>query len=121
MGFREILKDVVEAVPGSYAGTLVAKDNMPVDKYVREGADCDVETVCVEYGKIFDEIKQASQVLSLGSVEDVTITSHGTKVLLQLVTDEYFLALILMPTCNAGKARYYLKRAAGRAGRELAI
>ncbi len=121
MGFREILKEVVDGIPGSYAGTLVAKDNMPVDQYVREGADCDVDTVCVEYGKIFDEIKKASKVLSLGSVEDVTITSHGTKVLLQLVTEEYFLALVLMPTCNAGKARYYLKKAARKAGRELII
>ena len=121
MGFREILKEVVDGSEGATGITLVATDGMPVDQYVPEGADCDVDTVCVEYRKLFDEIKQASEVLSLGDVEDVTISSQGTKVLLQLVTKDYFIALILTPDAVAGRARYLLKRAAKMAGRELVI
>jgi predicted regulator of Ras-like GTPase activity (Roadblock/LC7/MglB family) len=52
-------------------------------------------------------------------VDDIAIASHGTKILLQLVTGEYFLALALSPGGNMGKARYFLRKAARKTGKEL--
>lgn len=119
MDFREILKEMVEGVEGGYAATLVGMDGIAVDQYITGGETCDVEAVCVEYGKIIDEIRKASEVLRLGEVEDVVIASRGTKILLHLVTDEYFLAFVLKPGGNAGKARFFLGRAARETGKEL--
>jgi predicted regulator of Ras-like GTPase activity (Roadblock/LC7/MglB family) len=119
VAFHEILKEMVNGVEGGYAGTLVGMDGISVDHYVSEGATCDVEAVGVEYGRIIDEIKKATEVLNLGEVEDIAIASHGTKILLQLVTREYFLALALSPGGNTGKARYFLKKAARKTGKEL--
>jgi predicted regulator of Ras-like GTPase activity (Roadblock/LC7/MglB family) len=107
VAFHEILKEMVNGVEGGYAGTLVGMDGISVDHYVSEGATCDVEAVGVEYGRIIDEIKKATEVLNLGEVEDIAIASH------------YFLALALSPGGNTGKARYFLKKAARKTGKEL--
>lgn len=110
---------MVDGVEGGYAGALAGMDGISVDHYISEGATCDVEVVSVEYGKIIDEIRKASEVLHLGEVEDVAITSHSTKILLQPVTEEYFLAFALSPDGNTGKARYFLGKAARKMGKEL--
>jgi predicted regulator of Ras-like GTPase activity (Roadblock/LC7/MglB family) len=119
VGFHEILKEMVDGVEGGYAGTLVGRDGISVDHYIREGATCDVEAVGVEYVRIIDEIKKASEMLKIGDVKDVAIASHGTKILLHPVTDEYFLAFALSPGGNTGKARYFLWKASRKAGKEL--
>jgi predicted regulator of Ras-like GTPase activity (Roadblock/LC7/MglB family) len=119
VAFHEILKEMVDGVEGGYAGTLVGMDGVSVEQYISEGATCDVEAVGVEYGRIIDEINKVSEILNLGEVDDIAIASHGTKILLQLVTGEYFLALALSPGGNMGKARYFLRKAARKTGKEL--
>ena len=120
MAFLDILKELVDNVSGGFAGTIMGVDGISVQDYVKEGSSCDLETIGVEYGNIVGEIKKASEVLNLGEVEEVVISSHGVKVLLRLVNKEYFVAFVLTPEGNLGKARYLLKKAANTARRELA-
>src|SRR3972149_5050476 len=49
--FRKILKDMVEGVRGGYAGTIMEKDGITVEDYVKEGFAFDIETLGVECGK----------------------------------------------------------------------
>ncbi|MEE9614407.1 MAG: roadblock/LC7 domain-containing protein [Thermodesulfobacteriota bacterium] len=119
MGFHEILKWMVDGVKGGYAGAIVGMDGISVQDYIKEGAACDLEAISVEYGKILGEVNKASEILKLGEVEEIDIASHGTKVLLRLITPEYFIAFILTPSGNTGKGRYFLKKAASKAGTEL--
>ena len=120
MSFQVILKNLIDSVKGGYAGTIMGLDGIPVQDYVSEGAGCDLESLGVEYGKIVGEIKKASAVLNLGDVEEVVISSHGMKVILRLATPEYFIALVLAPESNSGRARYLLKKTAKEVQKELA-
>ena len=119
MAFDVILKSIVDGMKGSLGCTLMGVDGIAIQEYKPEGAECDIETLGIEYGKITGEIKSASAVLNLGDVEEVMVTFKGTKVILRLVTEEYFLAHILGPGANFGKARYLLKKAARQALKEL--
>jgi predicted regulator of Ras-like GTPase activity (Roadblock/LC7/MglB family) len=119
MAFLELVKGLVDGVKGGYAATIMGTDGISLQDYIIEGSGCDIESVGVEYGKIISEINKASEVLDLGGVEEVVITSEGMKVLLRLVTPEYFMAIILSPTGNSGKARYLLKKASIAAKVEL--
>lgn len=120
MSFIEILKDLIDRTSGAYAATIMDKDGVPIADYKREGEDCDVEAVGVEYGRTIKEIKSASEVLNLGEVDEISIASHGTNILLRMVSRDYFMAVILAPGANMGKARYLLRRASRRAVKELA-
>jgi predicted regulator of Ras-like GTPase activity (Roadblock/LC7/MglB family) len=115
MDFLQILKELVDPTKGGVAATIMALDGIAVQDYKREGAACDLEALGVEYGKVMGEIRKASNILNLGDVEDLIISSEGLNVLLRLATPEYFVALVIAKGGNTGQGKFYLRRAAGRA------
>lgn len=117
MDFLEILKELVEGVQGGIAATIMGMDGLTIQQYASN--DYDVETVGVEYGKVIEEIKHASKVLNLGTVEDIIVATAGGKLILKMITPEYYIAFVLAETANTGKARYLLNKASARADKEL--
>lgn len=120
MSFLEILKEMVDGIDGGVAATVMGMDGLSVQQYISAG-EYDVETVGVEYGKVIDEIKNASTLLNLGEVEEIMVTTKGKDVLLRMLTPEYYIAFVVSHEANVGKARYFLRKAAARAKKELAL
>ncbi len=118
MAFLEILKEMVDGVEGSIAATIMGMDGLSIQHYAASG-EYDVDAVGVEYGKVIDEIKHASTLLNLGEVEEVIVSTHGTDVLLRMITTEYYIAFVMGHNANAGRARYFLRKAAVKAKEEL--
>lgn len=117
MGFSEILKEMVEGLKGGVAATLMGTDGLPVQQYA--GAEYDIETVGIEYGKVVDEIKTVSTLLNLGTLEEVTVATVGNVILIKMVTPEYYIAYVVSQGANTGRARYLLRKAAAKAKKEL--
>lgn len=118
MAFFEILKELVDSAKGGLAATVMGMDGIAVDQYAGESR-YDVETVGVEYGKVIEEIKNASRLLNLGEVEEVMVASTVNGLILRLVNNEYYIAFVVGPDANTGRARYLLKRAAVKTSKEL--
>lgn len=118
MSFLEIVRELVAGLPGGIAATIMGMDGLPIQQYAASG-EYDVETVGVEYGKVIDEIKHASTLLNLGEVDEVMINTMGADVLLKMVTPEYYIAFVINKSANIGKARYLIRKAALKAGKEL--
>ncbi|MBI5344357.1 MAG: hypothetical protein HZB83_03325 [Deltaproteobacteria bacterium] len=93
-------------------------DGITVAEYVAEGSIYDVEAVGVEYGRVVEEVRNSSRILKLGAVEEIAVLTHGKDVILRTVTPEYYIAFVVS-NGNIGKARYMLKTAAKRVGKEL--
>jgi len=117
--FRLLLQELVEGIDGGLAATVMGTDGIAVERYPEASSGCDVETVGVEYTRVVDEIKHASKLLTLGEVEEVSVATAGTKVLLRMVTQEYYIAFVVDRSANVGKARYFLRRAAAKAREEI--
>ena len=120
MSFLEILKEMVDGVEGGVAATVMGMDGLAVQQYISAG-EYDVETVGVEYGKVIDEIKNASTLLNLGEIEEIMVTTKGKDVLLRMLAPEYYIAFVVNHEANLGKARYFLRKAAVKARKELAL
>ncbi|MCK4846053.1 MAG: roadblock/LC7 domain-containing protein [Deltaproteobacteria bacterium] len=114
MDFLQILKELVDPTKGSMAATIMGLDGIALQDYKREGVECDLEALGVEYGKVMGEICKASNILNLGDVEEFIISSEGLSVILRLATPEYFIALVISKGGNTGQGKFYLRRAAGR-------
>jgi predicted regulator of Ras-like GTPase activity (Roadblock/LC7/MglB family) len=110
LNFLDIVKGMVED-GGGIAGTVMGKDGIAVQSYIRVSDSYDIETVGIEYVKIVDEIRRVSNILHLGEVEEISIKAIGTTILFRLINPEYFAAIVLEPKGNVGKARYILRRA----------
>jgi len=120
MSFQDMLKELVEGVSSGAAATLMGTDGIAVTQYASASAsDCDVETVGIEYGKVVEEIKNAATLLNLGSVEEVIVTTAGLDLLLRMVSEDYYIALVIKKDSGTGKARFLLRKAAAVAAREL--
>lgn len=119
MGFNEIMMEMVESVEGGMAGTVMATDGIPVGQYIKPGSQCSMDVMGVEYSNVLGEIGKAAEVLELGQVEEITITSHGNNVAIRLLSQEYFVAFILSSSAILGKARFKLRVATQKAFIEL--
>jgi predicted regulator of Ras-like GTPase activity (Roadblock/LC7/MglB family) len=120
MMFKEVLKEVVEGTEGGVAGLLMGYDGITVDQYVREeGEGIDVQTVGMEYSVILSGVKQAVEMLEVGSAVEVSIKAEQLTTVVRYLTDEYFIAMTLVPGANVGKARYMLRTRGTRLVAEL--
>ena len=112
--FKAILREVVENTDGAIAGILMGFDGITVDSYLGEACGIDMETVGMEYSQVLTQIKQAAQLLEMGTAREVAVQAENMTTVMRLINDEYFVALALQPTGNFGKARFMLRMQAGK-------
>lgn len=109
MSLRETLKSIVTNVEGAMAVIVMANDGIPIDEAVVEQSVYDIQLLSVEYATVLKEIRRAVDVIQAGSMEEVSISTSQTRVVVRVLNDELFVALILLHEGNFGKGRYLLK------------
>jgi len=112
MGFKAVLKSIVEESCGGLCGIIMGYDGIAIDEYLHESGGLDVQTLTVEYASILKEIKRTVGVLKTGDLEEVSIISEQCIVIVRGISDDFFVALVMGGDGNFGKGRYLLKRAA---------
>jgi len=112
--FREVLREVVESTEGGVAGLLMGYDGIPVEQYVKDDVELNVESIGMEYSVILTQIRKAAQMLDAGNAREVSIQAERMTTVIRLLNDDYFVAVTLGPTGNHGKARYLLRTHAAK-------
>jgi predicted regulator of Ras-like GTPase activity (Roadblock/LC7/MglB family) len=106
---RESLKTIVQSVDGALAAIIMAYDGISIDEVTIEQTEFDMQLLSVEYAAVLKEIKHAVDVIKMGDLEEVTITTSRTSIIVRDLHDDMFAALILGRDGNVGKGRYMLK------------
>ena len=119
MSFQDILKGTVDSIKGGVAGTIMARDGIAIQNYVKDGSACDMDSLGVEYARILEEAKKVSSSLKLGDVEEMTVSAKDSTIVMRLINKDYFIAIVFGAGGNLGKAKYFLKRAAIKARKEF--
>ncbi|OGU18216.1 MAG: GTPase [Geobacteraceae bacterium GWC2_53_11] len=119
MSLREALNTIVQSVDGSLAAIIMAYDGIPIDEVAVEQSEFDMQLLSVEYATVLKEIKRAIDVIKMGDLEEVSITTARTCVVVRVLNDDLFSALILNRDGNIGKGRYLLKLKSYEMLREL--
>jgi predicted regulator of Ras-like GTPase activity (Roadblock/LC7/MglB family) len=109
MSLRETLNTIVQSVDGALAAIIMAYDGIPIDEVAVEQTEFDMQLLSVEYATVLKEIKRAIEVIKMGDLEEVSITTTRTCVVVRVLNDDLFTALILSRDGNIGKGRYMLK------------
>ena len=115
MSFASILQEIVDECGGGLAAALMGADGIPIDQVeasgeVSEALSDEVEVLGVEFGRILDELRKASDSVSGGTLEEVSIRLANFWVLMRVVDEETYLVLAVGPDGNAGKARFLMRR-----------
>ncbi len=109
MSLRESLNTIVQSVDGSLAAIIMAYDGIPIDEVAVEQSEFDMQLLSVEYSTVLKEIKRAVNVIKMGDLEEVSISTSRTCVVVRVLNEDLFVALIMSRDGNIGKGRYMLK------------
>ncbi len=107
--FRETIQKVVDRVEGGLAGVLMGFDGISVEAYIHPRAATDINTVGMEFAHVLTQIRRAAEMLEVGDIDELNVKTQGLAVVIRVVNEEYFIACVLEPTANIGKARYLLR------------
>ena len=105
MSFREHMEQIVNGTPGAIAGVVMGFDGIPIDSFETSPGVVDTNTLLTEYAAATQQAKRVSEMLpESGEVYEVSIASNSVTALFRMLTDEYFIAVILEPGGITGKA-----------------
>jgi predicted regulator of Ras-like GTPase activity (Roadblock/LC7/MglB family) len=115
MSFASILQEIVDGCGGGLAAALMGADGIPIEQVeasgeVREPLSHEVDALGVEFGRILDEMRKASDSVAGGVLEEVSVRLANFWVLMRVVDEESYLVLAIEPDGNAGKARFLMRR-----------
>ncbi len=110
--FKQVLENIVTECSGGLGAVLMGFDGIAIDQFVVDDVTVDINFIGIEYSNIAKEIGRAAEILNLGDVGEVTIKTNKYFIVLHVVTEEYFMGLIIDRAGNFGKGRYLLQREA---------
>lgn len=117
--FRETIQKAVDRLDGGVAGILMGFDGISVESYTRGESATDIQTVGMELAHALTQVRKAAEQLEVGGLHEVTLRAENLVVLVQLLNEEYFVALAVRPDGNFGKARYLMRLLAPQIKSEL--
>ncbi len=113
MTFDSTLRKIVDGCSGT-AAALMGTDGIPIAQVVGlqagEMAEDEMAVLGVEFGRILDDMRKASDSVEGGAVSEVSVRLASCQVLMRSVDPETVLFLTLAPEGNAGKARFFMRR-----------
>ena len=109
MSLKSVLTEIVEKVEGGLAVVIMAYDGIPVDEVIVNQTGFDLQLLTVEYSTLLNDIRRAAEVLKVGQMEEISITTGQLYVVMRVLNDDVFVVLIMDKDGNLGKGRYLVR------------
>jgi predicted regulator of Ras-like GTPase activity (Roadblock/LC7/MglB family) len=109
--FAETLKKVVDNIEGGIAAIIMGLDGISVDSYVKLDDRVDVNTVAMEFSFILGQVRKAGDSLAVGNLEELSVKAQRLLLVCRMLSPQYFVAIVMAPEGNFGKARYLARLA----------
>lgn len=110
MSIKTVLQEIVENVDGALGAVVMGYDGIPLDEYIIEGSPIDLQVLSVEYATVLKEVRKAVDVLGSGAMEEISINTDVSRVIIRVIDDDLFIILALLVDGNYGKGRYVLRQ-----------
>lgn len=109
--FAETLKKVVDNIDGGIAAVIMGLDGISVDTYIKLADRVDVNTVAMEFSFILSQVRKAGESLAVGNLEELSVKAQRLLLVCRMISPQYFVAIVMAPEGNFGKARYLARLA----------
>lgn len=86
-------------------------DGIPVETYVRQADKVDVTTVAMEFSFILTQVRKAGESLAVGNLEEMSVKAQRLLLVCRMISPQYFVAIVISPEGNFGKARFLARLA----------
>lgn len=110
--FREVLQEILKRTEGCKGVLVMGFDGIAVEKvWHNEAIDGNYDIAVAEYTSLIRSAAQKNNDTGVGKLNEMTISTDNEVFILRLVSEDYFLALVLSSDGNFGRGRYELRRA----------
>jgi predicted regulator of Ras-like GTPase activity (Roadblock/LC7/MglB family) len=110
--FREVLQDILHRTEGCKGVLIMGFDGIAVEKVWRnEATDGNYDIAVAEYTSLIRSAKRKNSDTGLGKLREMTISTENELFVMRLVSEDYFLAMILSNEGNFGRGRFEMRRA----------
>ncbi len=115
MSFEPTLQKMIDGCSGAIGIALMGSDGIAVAEFQAQNSnlgalDGEVSAAGIEFGRILDEMRKASDALNGGRLEEVVVGLARFTLLFRSIDDELFLVVALAEGGNLGKARFLIRR-----------
>ena len=115
MSFQAVLEQIVAECSDCLGAVLMESDGIPIAEvatdHVPEGPLAEeIGTAGVEFTRILDEIRKASDALAGGALSEAIVVLARFSIIFRAVDADTFMAVVVAPNGNLGKARYLMRR-----------
>ncbi len=105
MPFKQLLQELIDAVPGS-TGAIIADWEGESVAHVARMDDYELRVIGAHKGIILGNLRQVMGRLHDDQLQEVVITTKNARVLILPITRDYFLVLVIDPGVVLGRALY---------------
>jgi predicted regulator of Ras-like GTPase activity (Roadblock/LC7/MglB family) len=115
MSFQVVLDKIVAECSDCLGAVLMGSDGIPIaevatDRVPEGPLSEEIGTAGVEFTRILDEIRKASDALAGGSLAEASVVLDRFSMIFRAIDSDTFLAVVVAPNGNLGKARYLMRR-----------
>jgi predicted regulator of Ras-like GTPase activity (Roadblock/LC7/MglB family) len=109
--FGDILKSIVERVPGALGAIFADWEGEMVDQFAHIPA-LDIQLVGAHWGVVLNQAARSTKNCGFGEVKELLIEGEHGMVLIRCVTDRYYVVLTAKSGVHLATARRELERGA---------
>jgi predicted regulator of Ras-like GTPase activity (Roadblock/LC7/MglB family) len=115
MSFQAVLEQIVSECSDCLGAVLMESDGIPIAEVTTDRVPDgplaeEIGTAGVEFTRILDEIRKAADALAGGTLAEATIVLTHFSIVFRTIDTDTFVAVVVAPNGNIGKARYLLRR-----------
>lgn len=110
--FREVLQDILDRTEGCQGVLIMGFDGIAVEKVWKNGAaDGNYDIAVAEFTSLVGNAKRKNSDIGLGKLSEITVSTDSEIFILRIISEDYFLAMILSNEGNFGRGRFEMRRA----------
>ena len=94
-GFGDILRGLVERVPGAVGAIFADWEGESVGQWARDMADLDIQIFGAQWGVVWNQMQAALRRARLGRAEELFVDAEKCVVLVRHVAEQYYVVLSL--------------------------
>ena len=117
--FADLLKKVVDNVDGGVGGVIMGLDGIAVETYTGQNQNVDPNTIGMEFSFILTQVRKAAEILEVGGLGEMAIKAERLTMVMKMLSEEYFFAILLSQGANFGKCRFLMRMATPKLLAEL--
>ncbi len=110
--FREVLQDILDRTEGCRGVAIMGFDGIVVEQvWKNEATDGNYDVAVAEYTSFVVNVKRKNSDLGLGKLNEIIVSTDLETIILRIISEDYFLAMILTNEGNFGRGRFEMRRA----------